>query len=109
MIDDIEREFLNETNIILTGHHDPIVIDDKEVNEMRKKVSKLVQNIDKSFSMHDFRMVKGPNKTNVIFEIAIPFETKIKEETIIESLKQEIEKIDKKYIPVIMVEKQMYI
>ena len=109
MIDDIEREFLNETNIILTGHHDPIVIDDKEVNEMRKKVSKLVQNIDKSFSMHDFRMVKGPNKTNVIFEIAIPFETKIKEETIIESLKQEIENIDKKYIPVIMVEKQMYI
>jgi len=109
MIDDIEREFLNETNIILTGHHDPIVIDDKEVNEMRKKVSKLVLSIDKSFSMHDFRMVKGPHKTNIIFEIAIPFETKINEATIIETLKQEIEKIDKKYIPVIMVEKQMYI
>ena len=109
MIDDIEIEFLNETNIILTGHHDPIVIDDKEVNEMRKKVSKLVLDIDKTFSMHDFRMVKGPHKTNIIFEIAIPFETKIKEESIIETLKQEIEKIDKKYIPVIMVEKQMYI
>ena len=109
MIDDIEREFISETNIVLTGHHDPIVIDDKEVNEMRKKVSKLVSKIDKSFSMHDFRMVKGPHKTNIIFEIAIPFETKISEETIIETLKQEIEKIDKKYIPVIIVEKQMYI
>ncbi len=109
MIDDIEREFISETNIVLTGHHDPIVIDDKEVNEMRKKVSKLISKIDKSFSMHDFRMVKGPNKTNIIFEIAIPFETKISEETIVETLKQEIEKIDKKYIPVIMVEKQMYI
>lgn len=109
MIDDIEREFINETNIVLTGHHDPIVTDDEEVNSMRKKVSKLVSKIDKSFSMHDFRMVKGPNKTNVIFEIAVPFETKLKEEFIIETLKLDIEKIDKKYIPVIIVEKQMYI
>lgn len=108
-IDDIEREFLNETNIVLTGHHDPIVIDDKEVNMMRKKVSKLVLDIDKSFSMHDFRMVKGPNKTNIIFEIAIPFDTKLKEDEIINILKAEIEKIDTKYIPVIMVEKQMFI
>lgn len=108
-IDDIEREFLTETNIVLTGHHDPIVIDDEEVTEMREKVSKLVSNIDKSFSMHDFRMVKGPNKTNIIFEIAIPFDAKLKEEEIIKTLRSEIKKIDTKYFPVIMVEKQMYI
>ncbi|MBO5345189.1 MAG: cation transporter, partial [Clostridia bacterium] len=30
LIDEIEREFLNKTNIILTGHHDPIVVDDEE-------------------------------------------------------------------------------
>ena len=108
-IDDIEREFLNETNIILTGHHDPIVIDDEEVNQMRKKVSKLVSKLNKNYSMHDFRMVKGPNKTNVIFEIAIPFDTKQKEEEIIEIIKKEIKNIDEKYYPVIIVEKQMFI
>ena len=54
-------------------------------------------------------MLQWQNKTNIIFEIAIPFDAKIKEESIIETIKQEIEKIDKKYIPVIMVEKQMYI
>ena len=108
-IDDIEREFLTETNIVLTGHHDPIVIDDEEVNQMREQVSKLVSNIDKSFSMHDFRMVKGPHKTNMIFEIAIPFDTKINEDDIIETLKKDIAEIDKKYIPVIIVEKQMFI
>lgn len=108
-IDDIEREFLAETNIILTGHHDPIVIDDEEVNLMREKVSKLVLNLDKTFSMHDFRMVKGPNKTNVIFEIAIPFDAKLKESEIVEKIKNDIKEIDKKYMPVIIVEKQMYI
>jgi len=108
-IDEIEREFIAETNIVLTGHHDPIVIDDAEVIDMREKVSKLVLEIDENFSMHDFRMVKGPTKTNIIFEVAIPFETKILEGDIISTLKKGISKIDKKYQPVIMVEKQMYI
>lgn len=109
LIDDIEREFLQNTNIVLTGHHDPIVIDDEEVNKMREIVSKLVKDIDDSFSMHDFRMVKGPNKTNVIFEVAIPFDTKLSETDIISQLKKHIKAIDSKYMPVIMVEKQMFI
>lgn len=109
LIDEIEREFLNKTNIILTGHHDPIVVDDEEVNMMKEQVSKIVLEIDKSFSMHDFRMVKGMTKTNVIFEVAIPFDSKIKEEDITKILKQKISKIDSKYHAVIMIEKQMYI
>lgn len=109
IIDDIEREFLSDTNIILTGHHDPIVTNDEEVNMMRKKVKKLVANISKEFSMHDFRMVKGPTKTNVIFEIAVPFDTQIRDDDIIQALEEQIASIDEKYRPVIMIEKQMII
>ncbi len=109
IVDDIEREFLQDTNVVLTGHHDPIVTDDAEVNKMRKKVNVIVLSIDKTFKMHDFRMVKGPNKTNIIFEIAVAFDTKIKDEEIINKLVAEIEKIDTKYKPVIMIEKQMYV
>ncbi len=109
LVDDIEREFMNETNIVLTGHHDPIVIDDEEVNEMREKVSKIVFEINEQFSMHDFRMVKGPTKTNIIFDVAIPFETKQTEEEIVKAIKEKVAEIDKKYQPVIIIEKQMYI
>lgn len=109
LIDEIERDFLQSTNIVLTGHHDPIVIDDEEVNFMREQVEKFVLNIDDRFSMHDFRMVKGPTKTNIIFDVAIPFDTQMKEEEIKKIIKQQISQIDKKYMPVIMIEKQMYI
>ena len=109
LIDDIEREFLNETNIILTGHHDPIVVDDDEVNEMREKVSKIVQEIDESYSMHDFRMVKGPTKTNIIFDVAIPFDAMLTEDEITKIIKEKVAEIDKKYMPVIIIEKQMFI
>ncbi|MBE5738195.1 MAG: cation transporter [Clostridiales bacterium] len=109
LVDDIEREFLTETNIVLTGHYDPIVINDEEVNVMREMVSRMVKEIDESYSMHDFRMVKGPHKTNVIFEVAIPFDAKLKDEEIITKLRESINALDEKYIPVIMVEKQMFI
>ena len=109
IIDDIEREFLQETNIVLTGHHDPIVTDDEEVNKMREVIKNLVLEINEDFLMHDFRMVKGPTKTNIIFEIAVPFDNKIKESEIVDLLIKKIEKVDKKYKPVIMIEKQMFI
>ena len=109
MIDDIEKEFLQNTNIALTGHYDPIVVDDDEVNEMRKKVAKIVKNISKEYSMHDFRMVKGPHNTNIIFDVAIPFDAKHSEEEIKQSIVEHVAKIDTKYTPVIIVEKQTYI
>ena len=108
LIDEIEREFLNETNIVLTGHHDPIVTNDEEVNFMREKVSEIVQKINKNYSIHDFRMVKGPNVTNVIFEVAVPYDSEMTDDAIAKILKKEIAKIDKKYKPVIMVEKQAF-
>lgn len=106
LIDEIEREFLEETNIALTGHLDPIVIDDEEVNELRRQVSKIVKDIDEEFSMHDFRIVRAVNYTNLIFEIAVPFETKLKNEEIEKLVKTRIKQLGKQYRPVIIVEKQ---
>ena len=109
IVDNIEREFLNNTNIVLTGHHDPIVTNDAELNKMRKKIKKLVEEINKDFLMHDFRMVKGPTKTNLIFEIAVPFDNKLGDNEIISVLTEKITDINKNYTPVIMIEKQMIV
>lgn len=109
LIDDIEKDFMQNTNIALTGHYDPIVVNDEEVNDMRKKVSKIVKNISKEYSMHDFRMVKGPHNTNIIFDVAIPFDAGHTEEEINKILIEKIANIDTKYTPVIIVEKQTYI
>ena len=59
--------------------------------------------------MHDFRMVKGPHNTNIIFDVAIPFDAGHTEEEINKILIEKIAKIDTKYTPVIIVEKQTYI
>ncbi len=104
LIDDIEREFATTTNIILTGHLDPIVTDNEEVNHLKEKVLTAVQNLDSAFTIHDFRMVCGERRTNVLFDVAIPYETKISKEQIITYLEEVLHAIDTKYCPIITVE-----
>ena len=106
LVDDIEREFITETGIVLVGHLDPIVVNDDAVNEMRERVGGIIAQIDSEFSMHDFRMVIGERRTNLIFDVAIPFGTRMSEAQIKSAIEAEVAKIDKKYALVITVEHQ---
>lgn len=107
LVDDIEQEFLKETNVILTGHLDPIVTDDEEVVFLREQIKSSVRELDERFSAHDIRTVKGPNRVNVIFDVAVPFDTKISQEDIKQQLTERILQLSAKYNPVITVEKQI--
>lgn len=106
IVDNIEQEFFDNTNIVLTGHLDPIVVNDEEVNKMRIKVANIVTDIDKDFSMHDFRMVKGPNNTNLIFDVAVPYENKLLDKEIIDLLNQKVASLEGNYKLVVRIEKQ---
>lgn len=107
IVDAIEQEFATETNVSLTGHLDPIVVGDPEVDEMREKVYAIVASAGESFTAHDFRMVKGVKRTNLIFEVAIPFEEKRSEAEIKELIVSKIAELGENYFPVIHVEKQL--
>lgn len=73
IIDDIERDALRELRVHLVIHYDPIVTDDEELNRMRELVGKEIKAISPELAMHDFRMVRGPGHTNLIFDLVIPF------------------------------------
>jgi len=82
-IDNIEKRIHNELNITCTIHMDPIVTDDQTVNELKKFLSKIVEEDFKNeFTFHDFRVVVGATHTNLIFDILLPFESKETSESI---------------------------
>lgn len=72
IIDDIERECLEQHNIHLVIHYDPVVTGDAELEAMRTQVCQLLQEQDGRLTMHDFRMVKGSGHSNLIFDVALP-------------------------------------
>ena len=104
LVDDIEREFATTTNIILTGHLDPIVTDNVEVNDLKEKMITAVKDLNPEFSIHDFRLVCGERRTNVLFDVAIPYETKMPKEEIVKRLEQVLKETNPKYCPIITVE-----
>ncbi len=106
LVDNIEQEFFENTNIVLTGHLDPIVLNDDEVNKMRDTMGKLIKEIDSEISIHDFRMVKGPKNTNLIFDIAVPYECQVCDEKIKELLTEKVKNLDGSYRIVCKIEKQ---
>jgi len=104
LVDAIEKDFAESTNIILTGHLDPIVTDDIRVIELKQKVETAVKNLNENFSVHDFRMVFGENNTNVLFDVAVPYENFGDKEKIKADLECRLKQIDSKYTAVITIE-----
>jgi len=106
IVDVIEQDFFENTNIVLTGHLDPIVVNDEKVNQLRVKVANIITDIDSEFSIHDFRMVEGPNNTNLIFDVAVPYECELSDKEIKDLLDKKIKTLGSNYKLVVKIEKQ---
>lgn len=80
MIDNIEHELKTECNCQALIHMDPIINDDEEINQLKKNIALLIKEIDSEMTLHDFRVVKGPTHTNVIFDVVAPYCLPFKDE-----------------------------
>ena len=80
LIDNIEHELKTKCNCQALIHMDPIINDDEEINHLKKDISVLIKEIDDKMTLHDFRVVKGPTHTNVIFDVVAPYNLPFKDE-----------------------------
>ncbi|HHU52217.1 MAG TPA: cation transporter [Firmicutes bacterium] len=104
LIDDIERDFLENDGIHLVIHLDPIVTDDERTNELKAVVEELVREISPDLSIHDFRVVWGVSHANLIFDIAVPCSIQWSDTELVELVTERIQRINSTYYPVIMVD-----
>ncbi len=74
MADLIERRLRVECGIEATVHMDPVSIRDPRVTALKGFAESIVLSVDDRLRIHDFRMVPGETHTNLIFDIAAPFE-----------------------------------
>ena len=80
MIDNVERRICEELKILCTIHMDPVVTDDENVNELKTFLIDTMRAEGLDFPIHDFRTVIGQTHTNMIFDVVLPFDSKISEE-----------------------------
>ncbi len=101
LIDNIERDIRRYFNCSITIHMDPLQLHDKDTNLIQTQLLKILEKIDPILSIHDFRIVKGPTHTNIIFDLVIPYNYKYNEEQLHQMIQDEITKINPNYYIVI--------
>ena len=105
LIDNIERELQQKLSCSAVIHMDPVITDDPEINELRHKVTDIVYRLDEQLTLHDFRIIRGPTHTNVIFDVVVPFHFKMTDAQLRSWLDERIKQIDPSYFCVINIDK----
>ncbi len=104
-IDNIERR-LNETlGCSCVIHMDPVVAGDAMTERMKRLCYLIAKSVDERFTIHDFRMVKGPSHTNLIFDVVAPFDCKLTEDEIKNTICAKVESLPGSHYAVVQVDR----
>jgi len=98
LIDIIENDFKEELGIDLTIHMDPIIIGNKELDDLKNKIENLLVQLNSNLKIHDFRITNGKKHKKILFDCVVPYETEYTEEYLINYLKENIKNENHKYI-----------
>lgn len=104
IIDETERELSKNLNCHAVIHMDPISTDDEETNRLKQEVTKIAETTDPTLSLHDFRIVKGDRRTNIIFDLVVPYSEENDEEKIKNIISKKIKELDPTYFAVIEID-----
>ena len=100
-IDNIERDLNRELHCEAVIHMDPVMNDDAQTQELKEKATVFLHELDASLNLHDFRIVKGPTHTNIIFDILVPFHFQYSDSEITSFMEEKIRGLDPSYYAVI--------
>lgn len=105
IVDQIERDALKQLNLFLVIHMDPVEVDDEEVRRLKDMTLEVLAGLDSRLTMHDFRVVEGTERINLIFDLVVPREyTDQMKHALKEQICQKIKQRDGKYLCVITAE-----
>ena len=97
--------FQQKFGIETTAHMDPIATDDESVNRLREQVAALARAVEPEMTIHDFRVTKGPQHTNLIFDVVVPHRCRLRDEELCERLSGAVRALDERYFAVIQVDR----
>lgn len=106
-VDNIEKKLKTKFGCQAIIHIDPIETDDKVVNEMRDKLSKIIKLVHKDAKVYDLRIVPGGTST-LIFHVSIPYDIKQTDEEIIKAVTLSVKAIDPSYECIIEVDRNYF-
>lgn len=105
IVDTIERDCMRSLGIFLVIHMDPVETHDAETLEYKEMLTGILEGLDSRLRFHDFRIVKGTERINLIFDLVVLREyNSSMRDTIKDKISEEVQKRDSRCYCVITVE-----
>lgn len=102
-IDSIERLLMEKYRVMSCIHMDPIDTDDERIGDLRALSEAVLRDIDEHLQLHDFRVVFGEDRTNLIFDVAVPLGHEMPD-GVADEMQRRIHLLNEKLFTVITVE-----
>ncbi len=97
ILDSVEKELWVNLSCQTIIHMDPIVTDDKNLNDMREKISDIVKNFHPLAQIYDLRLIPNSKKPTLIFGLSAPFDLQQSDSQIIDLLQDKLKSLDNSY------------
>ncbi|MCL1895324.1 MAG: cation diffusion facilitator family transporter [Clostridiales bacterium] len=102
IVDDIEKDALSKLSVQLVGHLDPVDTKNPRVRELSETLAAALSQTEGIRGIHDLRIVVGPLKSNVIFDVVTTHDDPDKALLEVERIAQGVLRgIDPSYVAVI--------
>lgn len=97
VIDNAEKYLSERFSCTATIHMDPILTDDPLTNSLKEQMASILKQIDTRITLHDFRIVKGPTHTNLLFDAVLPYDIDCPESELRERISEAASKLSPQY------------
>ena len=104
LIDHIEHDLSEMCNCEAVIHMDPISVNDPETAELKEQIRSIIQSIDTNLQFHDFRIVKGPTHTNLLFDVLVPYKFPVKDSELVVQIDRKVKELNPTYFIVVKVD-----
>lgn len=104
LIDHIEHDLSEMCNCEAVIHMDPISVNDPETNTLKEQIRSIIKGIDENLQFHDFRIVKGPTHTNLLFDVLVPYKFPLKDSELIVMIDKKVKELNPTYFIVVKVD-----
>lgn len=104
--DGIERAVKDKLGLECTVHIDPIELDSAEYENAKNAVEEVRRRVGAEFTVHDLRLVRANGKSTVVFDIAVPYETKLSDTELRNAFSETLKAYPESYDSVITVDRQ---
>jgi len=101
LVDDIEHRLQEDLNIFVTAHMDPVDLSNPDREPVSQIIADTIAPLEGVLNFHDLRMVSGPHRTNVVFDLVLAPESKVCKAAIEALLDQKVREYNPQYFCVI--------